>query len=252
MSFRYCWAAILTLACCTSLFDRKSDLERGLVHYQRRQYSEAADYFNAYYSKTPAADSVLYYLYSCYKHLGRTEEQISTLERLAARNTEDENVYLNLVHLYRTQNRYRALYNMLARIEPPASNNVDRRLLLTRRFYAELICGAAATSMQTDPLIFCVSQGYLPVSPDGQLYEGDTITTAHMIVLLDRLVDPIHPRNLYPMQNISARSYLYLPYMRLVDLGILEFDAYVAPERNASVLTAVRAIDKLKKRRFLG
>lgn len=252
MSFRYCWAAILTVACCASLFDRSNDLERGLVSYERRQYAAAAEYFNAHYSRTPTADSVLYYLFSCYKHLGRTEEQISVLEKLAARNTEDENVYLNLIHLYRTHNRYHALYNMLARIEPPASHAVDKRLILTRRFYAELICGAAAASVQTDPLIFCMSKGYLPVSPDGQLYEGDTITTANMIVLLDRLVDPLHPRNLYAMQNISARSYLYLPYMRLVDLGILEFDAYVVPECNASVLTTVRAIDKLKTRRILG
>jgi tetratricopeptide (TPR) repeat protein len=252
MPFRYCWTAFLMLACCASLFDRRSDMERGLDSYERRAYAEAAGYFDAYYTRNPAADSMLYYLFSCYKQLGRIDDQISTLEKLAARKTRDVNVYLNLVHLYRAQQRYGALFNMLARLEPPISNEIDQHLILTRRFYAELACGAAAADTRTDPLVFCASKGFLPVAPDGQIYEDDTITTAIMIVLLDRLVEPLPPRSLYPTQNIPARSYLYLPYMRLVNLGILEFDAYVVPEYTASVLTAVRAIGKLKERRVFG
>jgi len=167
---------------------------------------------------------------------------------MAARGAKDENVYLNLAYFYRKNERFGALYNMLVRLQSPLSNEVDKHLILSRRLLAELICGTADL-IHTDPMIFCISKGYLPIFPDGQLYEKDTLTTATVIILLDRLVEPVYPRNLFPMQHISTRSYLYLPYMRLVDLGILEFDPYIDPDQNASVITAVRALDKLSKRR---
>lgn len=252
MPLRYCWTAILALACCAPLFDRKSDLERGMISYERGDYAGAARYFDAYYAGNPAADSVLYYLFSCYQHLDRIDDQIVVLERLAARNARDENIYLNLVHLYRTRDRHGALFDMLARLEPSIGSRVDRHLILTRRLYAELLCGAAAAGRPADPLAFCVSRGYLPVAPDGQAFESDTVTMAQLIVLLDRLVAPVPPRDLYAAPNIPARSYLYLPYMRLVDLGILEFDAHVTPEHNASVLTAAHALARLKKRGIFG
>lgn len=245
---RYGWTAILALLCCAPLLDRKNDLERGLISYKHQDYAAAARYFETYYSQTPDADSVLYYLYSCYEHLDRTDDQIVVLERLVARHTQDENVYLNLVHLYRTTSRYAALGNMLALIDPSAGRRVDQRLILTRRFYAELLCGAAAASMPADPLAFCVARGYLPVAPDGQIYERDTVTVAQLIILLDRLVEPTQPRALRTVPRIPARSFLYLPYLRLVELGVLDLDDDLAPEQDARVLTAARAMARLKQR----
>jgi len=249
MSCRYYfWAIILVLASCASLFDRRSDFERGLLLYNSRQFSEAIRYFNAHHAKFPDSDSTLYYLFNCYKQLNRYEDQIAILEKMAARGAKDENVYLNLAYFYRKNERFGALYNMLVCLQSPLSNEVGKHLILSRRLLAELICGAA-DFIHTDPMIFCISKGYLPIFPDGQLYEKDTLTTANVIILLDRLVEPVYPRNLFPMQHISTKSYLYLPYMRLVDLGILEFDPYIEPDQNASVITAVRALDKLNKRR---
>jgi tetratricopeptide (TPR) repeat protein len=250
MSCRYYfWAIILVFASCASLFDRRNDFERGLLLYNSRQYSEAIKYFNAYHIKYPDSDSVLYYLFNCYRQLDRQQDQTAILEKMAARGVKDENVYLNLTHLYRKNEEFGALYNMLMRLQQPMSVEVDKHLTMTRRLLAELICGATTEIVQTDPMVFCISKGYLPISPDGQLYEKDILTTANIIVLLDRLVEPVYPHNLYHVQQISTKSYLYLPYMRLVDLGILEFDAHITPDRNASVITTVRALDKLSKRR---
>lgn len=235
-------------ASCASLFDRKSDFERGLLLYNSRQFPEAIGYFNSHHAKFPDSDSTLYYLFNCYKQLNRYDDQIVILEKMAARGAKDENVYLNLVYFYRKNERFGALYNMLVRLQPPLSNEVGKHLIMSRRLLAELICGVADI-INTDPMIFCISKGYLPIFPDGQLYEKDTLTTANVIILLDRLAEPIYPRNLFPMQHISTRSYLYLPYMRLVELGIMEFDPLIEPDQNASVITAVRALDKMNKRR---
>jgi tetratricopeptide (TPR) repeat protein len=246
----YFWSIILVFASCASLFDHKSDFERGLFLYNSRQFTEAIRYFNAHHAKFPDSDSTLYYLFNCYRQLNRHEDQIVILEKIAARGARDENVYLNLAYFYRKNERFTALYNMLMHLPSSLSNEMDEHLTLSRRLLAELICGAAGDPIHTDPMIFCISKGYLPIFPDGQLYEEDSLTTANIIILLDRLVEPVYPRNFFPLQHISTKSYLYLPYMRLVDLGILEFDPYIEPHQNASVTAAVRALDKLSKRRY--
>lgn len=233
------------LANCASLFDRKNDFERGLNAYQNSQFRTAARYFSAYHAEHLDSDSTLYFLFDCYKRLDEPANQIMTLEKLAVRSVKDLNIYLNLSFLYRESGRHASLYRMLLNIPQSMSSAIDQRLALNRRFLAELICGATDQRIETDPLVLCISRNYLPLFPDGQLYEDDTLTVANLIVLLDRLVEPLYPQSIFPMKNISTRSYLYLPYMRLVDLGVMDFDPNLTPDENASVLAAARALNVL-------
>ena len=239
------WAVVVLLAGCASLFDRKNDFERGLNAYHNNQFRTAANYFNAYHSEHPDSDSTLYYLYDCYKRLDEQAQQINTLEKLADRRVNDLNIYLNLLYLYQKFGRYVPQYRMLLNIPQSVSSALDQRIVLSRRLLAELICGAIDARIETDALVFCISKNYLPLFPDGRLYEDDTLTVANLIVLLDRLVEPLYPRNIFPMKNVSTRSYLYLPYMRLVDLGVMDFSPYLSPDEKASVLATVRALKVL-------
>ena len=177
-----------------------------------------------------------------------SEDQILILEKLVKRGVNDENVYLNLIYYYREHNRFNDLYRLLLNLPPATRDGVDKYSAVTRKLLAELICGAVADKIMTDPMIFTISRDYLPRFPDGHLYEGDTLTAANLIILLDRLVEPVYPRNLYPMRHISTRSYLYLPYMRLVHFDILQLNPYVVPEQYAKLSTAVHALDVLRKR----
>jgi tetratricopeptide (TPR) repeat protein len=247
----YIWAVVVLFASCASLFDRKNDFERGLISYQNGQFREAANYFSAYHKEHPHSDSTLYYLFNCYNKLDEPENQIQILDRLAGRGVNDLNVYLNLAFLYRKHARYDQLYTMLQKIPPSLTEDINKRLILTRRFLAELISGASRQQLKTDPMVFCISRDYLPLFPDGKTYEEDTLTTANLIVLFDRLVDPFYPRNFYPMQKISTKSYLYLPYMRLVEIGAMDFNPYLEPGHTASVLTATRALEIMITRGYL-
>ena len=244
----YFWALILISCSCASLFHRENDFERGLRLYKNKQYSEAVDYFESYHQQHPDFDSTLYYLFNCYKHLSKHQEQISVLKRLASRDVKDENVYLNLVYYYRKHEMFNDLYTLLLNSPPQIKEALDENLTLTRGFFAELICGATAQNAQTDAMTYCISKAYLPLFPDGQMYYDDTLTFAHLIVLLDRLVDPDYPHHFFPMKNVSTKSYLYLPYMRLIDYGILEFEAYLIPEQPVPVIAAVSSIAQLVKR----
>ncbi len=251
MSCRRCfWAIILIVAGCASLFDRRSDFERGLELYRNRQFTEAVKYFVAHYGKFPDSDSTLVYLLDCYTKLHSEPGQISVMEKMASREMLDASAYAHLTRLYRDNRRFDDLHAMLARLGPPMSDELDKRLALDRTLLAELICGATRQSVQTDPMVWCISKGYLPVSPDGILYETDTLTTGNVIILLDRLVEPVYPRNFYPLQKITTRSYLYLPYMRLVEMGILNLDPYVAPDHKASVIDAARALGRMKEKAY--
>lgn len=187
-------------------------------------------------------------MFDCYKQLNESDKQLSVLEKLASKGVDDENVYLNLIYIYRKQERYRDVYNSLLRFPQFKEDYETIYLPLTRGFFAELMCGATANDISTDPMIFCVSRGYLPLFPDGHQYENDTLTLANLIMLLDRLLEPDYPRNFHPMKHISTKSYLYLPYMRLVDSGIMQFDPYLTPDEHARVSTATRALEKLKER----
>ena len=242
------WPLILIFCSCASLLHRENDFDHGLRLYREKQYTKAADYFESYYKQHPDYDSTLYYLFNCYKHLDMYQEQISVLEELASRDISDGNVYLNLVYYYRKYEMYTALYTLLLNSPSPTKGALDKNLALTRGFFAELICGATVHNVQTDAMTYCISRGYLPLFPDGQMYYDDTLSFAHVIILLDRLIAPDYPRHFFPMKRIPTKSYLYLPYMRLVDAGILEFEPYLSPEASASVTTAVGAIAQLVKR----
>ncbi len=244
------WPVILLLCGCAPFLKKQNDFERGLQLYEKKEYEAAVEYFEAYHTRHPHFDSALYYLFNCHKQLNNPEAQISVLEKLVRGNTADENVYLNLIYYYRKYERPRDLYTLLSEYPESLQDDLDSNIVLTRQLLAELICGAATRTARTDPMIYTVSKGYLPRFPDGQLYAGDTLSYAHFIVLLDRLVEPEYPRNLYPMKHLSTKSYLYLPYMRLVDAGIIQFDAYLMPENLVPLSTAVRAVGALAKRGY--
>jgi tetratricopeptide (TPR) repeat protein len=216
--------------------------------YKDKQYNEAISLFEAHHTEHPDSDSALYYLFDCYRQLGRSEEQILTLAKLVKRGVGDENVYLNLIYYYRKHGRFNDLYQLLLNLPPATKDRVDKYSAVTRKLLAELICGAVTENIKTDPTIFTISRGYLPRFPDGQLYEDDTLTVANLIILLDRLVEPDYPRDLYPMKHISTKSYLYLPYMRLVHFGVMQFSPYVMPDQYAKLSTAIHALEILRER----
>lgn len=242
------WAVVLILSGCGTFLHRADNFEQGLNSYNNKQYDEAVNHFKAYHDEHPTHDSTLYYLFNCYKQLNKSQEQILVLEKLVNTGVDDENVYLNLIYFYRKHERYSDVYNSLLRFSPLTEDHEIKYWPLTREFFAELICGAVAHDTKTDPMIFCVSRGYLPLFPDGQQYQNDTLTQASLIMLLDRLLEPTYPRNFHPMKHISTKSYLYLPYMRLVDSGILQFDPYLTPDEYARVSMATHALEKLHKR----
>jgi tetratricopeptide (TPR) repeat protein len=244
----YFLAIIFIFSSCASLFHRENDFERGLKLYRDHQYGEAAGHFQAFHERYPDHDSTLYYLFNCYKQLNRPEEQITVLETLSRRSLNDENIYLNLIYYYRTYERYRDLYSLLVGLSSPMQETVDEHLALTRRLFAELISGATKQGIKSDPLVYVTSKDYLPIFPDGQLRAEDTLNWSKLVVLLDRLMVPEYPKNFFPMKHISTKSYLYLPYMRLVDSDIIRFDPYIMPDAPAPVSTAVRAIEWFAKR----
>ena len=249
MSRRHpCWAVIFLFSSCASILSRSNDFERGVELYKDKQYNEAASHFESYHSEHLDSDSTLYYLFDCYKQLGQSDEQILILEKLAGKKVDDGNIYLNLIRFYRKQDRFQDLYKLLLNLSPAMADQVDKYSPVTRKLFAELICGGATEKIMTDPMIFTIARDYLPRFPDGHVYADDTLTMANLIILLDRLVEPVYPRNLYPLKHISTRSYLYLPYMRLVHFDILQLNPYVKPDQYAKLSTAVHALDALRKR----
>lgn len=243
----YFWSLILTLFSCATLSHR-SDFERGLACYKKGNFYKAAEYFNSHYNKHPEFDSVLYYLYSCYQKLDQPERGLKLLEQLAKIGSKDEDVYLNLFYYYRKNSQYRNLFTFLTNVDSLVGDVLNEHFCLTRRLFAEIISGATMKSIRSDPVDFATSHGYLSVLPDGKFYENDTITKGNLIILLDHLVDPVYPKNFFQLRNTSNRSFLYLPYMRLIDLGILNFDPDLDPRKRAPILMAVQAIVQLKKR----
>lgn len=243
----YCWIVILILTYCAPLLQRKSAFEQGLELYQETHYQEAIHYFNDHYNKHPDDTTTLYYLQNCYRVLGQTERELRVLEKLVQLGSRNENVYLNLFYYYRKASQHQALYAMLITVEPTIATAIDTHYVLTRRLYAELLTGASRRS-SLDAVVFAASQGYVPVYPDGIFRDTDTITNGALIILLDRLIEPLYPTKFYAMKSISDHSFLYLPYMRLVHLGIVEFNADIEPQENAAATQAARAIARLKQR----
>lgn len=246
----YFWTLILILVNCATFSPRRSEFKKGLEFYQQANFLEATKLFRSYYVEHPSSDTTLYYLYDCYRRLNQPEQEIRILEQLVNINSKDENVYLKLFYYYRKTARYNNLYELLIHLAPPIKSILDEHYTLTRRLYAEIVTGAAERSKSSDPVVFTVSKGYLPTCPDGKFYGNDTITNGNLIILLDRLIDPVYPQKFLVLKNISDHSFLYLPYMRLIHLGIIEFDPELNPGECASITMAAKAVANLKNSGF--
>jgi tetratricopeptide (TPR) repeat protein len=246
---RYFWTLILFLSLsCSIFFKSRSDFEKGLNAYQKNNYQEAADHFSRYYKEHPEAQTTLYYLYDCYKKLNNETGSAQVLEQLIRTGSDDKNAYFNIFMFYRRNKKYREMLNLIDRMPLSIERALDEKYALTIRLYAEIICGATERSIYADPLIFAASEKYLPIFPNSKFYDQDTLTYANLIILLDRLVEPIYPKKFFPMTRIQNSSYLYLPYMRLVELGILSFNKDLDPGKQACLTIAAAAIIQLKKR----
>jgi tetratricopeptide (TPR) repeat protein len=241
--------ALLLLNC--ALFHKPTELEKGIKFYRQGDFPKAARHFSAYVDRHPQSDSGLYYLYDCYRKLDRLDYQIPVLERLVQNRVENANVYLNLFEYYRGQNRCPELYNLLIAAPAAVKDTFDRRYPLTRRRYAEIACGAAGQKNPDNPVIRALTRGYLNVFPDGGAYPDDTVSNGNLIILLDRFVPPLYPKNFFNLQYVSSHSFLYLPYMRLVDLGILDFNTGLNPDRSATIAACAAALGRLKTHGYL-
>lgn len=243
----YYWTVIIILTSCAPFLRRPSAFEKGVEHYQQSSFQEAIHYFTDHYNTHPNDTTTLFYLQHCYRILGQHEQELAVLEKLAQLGIGNANVYLNLFHFYRKTSRHHDLYTMLVTLEPSAAEAIDQHYVLTRRLYAQLITGASRKTV-SDPIVYAASEGYMTIFPDGTFRDHDTITNGNLIVLLDRLIEPIYPKDFFTMKYISDHSFLYLPYMRLVNLGILSFDANIEPHANAATSVAAHAIGRLKQR----
>jgi tetratricopeptide (TPR) repeat protein len=249
MSYRhYFWIIIIIFFNCT-LFFQKNEFEKGLRYYKEGNFSKASHYFSEYYSEHPESDTILYYLYDCYNKLHQEERKVAVLEQFAKLNSDNENVYLNLFNYYQKNAQYHSLYKLLTELQPVMRDTMDKHYVVTRRLYAEIVSGAFNIAGRSDPMVFATSHGYLPLFPDNKFYDDDTITQGNLIILLDRLVPPLYPEKFYTMRYISNHSFLYLPYMRLVALGVLEFNPELNPSENARISTVATAVAHLKKGR---
>ena len=241
--------ALLTVSC--AIFTRRNDFQKGLDLYNKKDFQQAAKHFDLYYTKKVKNDTTLYYLYDCYQRLNKTEKSIRILEELVNLNSSDEKVYWNLYNYYRLNGMYFRMYDLLLNMKPEVKRVFRTKLALTRRLFAELVYGAANTKTGIDPLLFAESKGLLTRLPDGKLYEQDTITNGNLVIIFDRKLKPVYPKNFYAMNNISNHSFLFLPYMRLVEQGIMPFEEDLQPDKNASVINAVEAIENLRKKGVL-
>lgn len=232
-------------------FHRPSEFEKGLKRYQRGDYPRAAGYFHAYWKKHPNTDTVLYYLQDCYFRLGQNESWLGALDQLARLQVDDINVYLPLIARDRQQGRWSRIIERLCTLPPTATREFNRRFALTRRFYAELACGVSGLENTGNPLVTALTKGYLNLLPDGHAYADDTLTLGQLIMLLDRFLPAEPPRSLPPLQTLKSDSYLYFPYLRLVERGIIEFEPALVPDRPASPVECAQALRRLKNNGYI-
>jgi tetratricopeptide (TPR) repeat protein len=242
-------AALLLFSC--ALFHKPTDLEKGIKFYRLGDFTRAARHFDTYVDRHPRSDSGLYLLYDCYRKLNLPEQEIPVLEGLARNRVENANVYLNLFEYYRRHGRYPELYNLLIAAPPSVRDTFDHKYPLTRRGFAEIACGAAGQLPAGNPVTYALIRGYLNILPDGGAYPDDPVSTGNLIILLDRLVPPLYPKNFYPLKNMANRSFLYLPYMRLIELGVMDFDPALNPDRPAAAAATAATLGRLKAKGFL-
>lgn len=243
----YFWTLILVFTSCF-FFKRQNEFQRGLEFYKRGDFEQATDNFTRFSAKRTQNDTVLYYLFDCYQHVGETEKGIGVLEELVRRGSSDINVYLHLFRYRRQRSDFSGMYGILGKLTPFMKTRFDAEFPLTRRLLAELTCGAAQAGANIDPVSYATEQGLLFRFPDGNFHEQDTLTSGNLIIALDSKLSPFYPRHFYAVPAISSHSFLYLPYMRLVEYGILPNDPALKPDAPAPLMNAFDAINSLRER----
>jgi hypothetical protein len=243
----YCRLLILIVVSC-SVFTRRSDFEKGMLCYTQSQFADAARYFEIHYAKSPASDTVLYYLYNCYTQLDAPDRAVQVLERLVDLGSATTDVINILFTYYRTHAKYHDLYTLLSTGDL-SYDDIPGHIHMTRRLYAELLFGAHTRSLssKSDPVAFAISENLIPPFPNGEFYADDSLTYGHLIILLDRLVKPQYPAEFKSMKHVPNTSYLYLPYMRLVELGLIDYDPELQPAESVPVAYAVSCIERMKR-----
>lgn len=234
-----------------SLFPKQNFYQKGLRSYEKKEYEKAIKYFTEFYKKTPTGDSTLFFLYNCYIKIGDIQTGIKILEELAKRKNPNEQIYLNLFNYYYRHNLFYKINQMLLNAPQTVVQKFNLKILLTKRLCAELFTGAISFSKIDDPINFAIKKGLMKSAPDGKVYENDTIRVNQLILLLDSFVPPINPEISIRFKYIKVNSYLYLPYLRLVSLNILEPDENINPEAIAPLSMALHAITNLKNKGFI-
>ncbi len=247
----YCRFLILLILSC-SLLTRRSDFEKGIVCYKQSHYSDAARFFEAHYKTSPQSDTVLYYLYNCYRQLNDQDRAVGILKRLVDNGRATADIIQILFTYYRSHARYKELYALLSTTYGSDHHDQYEHVPLTRRLYAEILFGASTASSNTsDPVVFAITENLIPAFPNGDFYPDDSLTYGNLIILLDRLVKPHYPSTFHGLQHVPNTSYLYLPYMRLIELGLLDYDPQLRPDDIASVMFAVTCVQRLKRNGIL-
>lgn len=249
--YYFCTVIVLFLQCAT-IFDRRSDFEKAIVHYHDANIERAIHYFEKYLVKHPESDTALYYLYDCYRQQGDHRAQIDILETFVQRTSTDVHVYTVLLNHYYTKGNYDRFFRLYGSTPEPVKPIIDARYGLTRGLYARLCIGAThTTAIANEPMHHALARGYLPFTPDGMSHEQDTMTFGNLIIALDHLLEPTYPEHFYPLKHISERSFLYLPYMRLVNTGILAYQSAIDPNMIVPVSMAVQAIQNMCDRGYI-
>ncbi|UCC12859.1 MAG: tetratricopeptide repeat protein [candidate division WOR-3 bacterium] len=222
------------------------------MSYRQSHYADAAHYFEAHYKTSPQSDTALYYLYNCYRQLSDQDRAIGVLTRLVDMGKATTDIVQILFDYYQSHARYKDLYILLTAINGLDRRGIYEHVPLTRRLYAEILLGASTVSSSaSDPLVFAITKNLIPACPDGDFYPDDSLTYGNLIILLDRLVKPHYPSTFRSMNHVPNTSYLYLPYMRLIELGLLDYDPELRPGDYASVMFAVTCVQRLKRKGIL-
>jgi hypothetical protein len=243
----YFWSLILVFTSCF-FFKRQNEFQRGLDLYRHGDFEQAAFNFTRFSAKRAQNDTVLYYLFDCYQRLRESEKGIGVLEELVRRNSSDVNIYLHLFRYRRLRSDFPGMCGILEKLRPFMRTRFNAEFPLTRHLFAELACGAAQAGSGVDPVSHAVEQGLLFRFPDGNLYEQDTLTSSNLIVALDSKLSPFYPRHFFAVPAIPSHSFLYLPYMRLVECGILPIDPELEPDAPAPLMDAFDALNHLRER----
>ncbi|MEO0185870.1 MAG: hypothetical protein ABIL20_08755 [candidate division WOR-3 bacterium] len=125
---------------------------------------------------------------------------------------------------------------------------LDQKYPLTQKLCAEIFAGVTTNKKIMNPIAYSIEKGFVRPAPDGKFYETDTIEIGNFILMLDSFLPPKNPDRFFPLKNIKSDSYLYIPYMRLVEYGIVNLDENINPEMHTLLSQGVRAICTLKNR----